>query len=156
MSIDYLVSSLQPLVFDGPAPCTWEQFMAFLPKELISVDDTFIFSPRWQELETQLRNAMATARGGERHCRSTAGCDLYWRDRVTAAFSEKDPLKREALLDRVWWDAAAELTPVASPLSRGALETYAIRLQIVLKRNRISKEIGNGIFERLTAAAESL
>ena len=156
MSTDYLVSSLQPLTFDGSAPYTWEQFMALLPKELVSADGTFVFSPRWQELETQLRNAMATARGGERHCRSTAGCDLYWRDRVTAAFSEKDPFRRESLLDHVWWDAAGELTPVASPLSRGALETYAIRLQIVLKRNRISKETGNGIFDQLTAAAESL
>ena len=155
MSIDYLVSSLQPLAFDGQAPCTWEQFVAFLPKELVSANGTFAYSPRWRELETQLRNAMATARGGERYCRSTAGCDLYWRDRVTAAFSEKDPFRRESLLDRVWWDAAGELTPVASPLSRGALETYAIRLQIVLKRNRISKEAGNGIFDQLTAAAES-
>ena len=117
MSIDYLVSSLQPLAFDGQAPCTWEQFVAFLPKELVSADGTFAFSPRWRELETQLRNAMATARGGERYCRSTAGCDLYWRDRVTAAFSEKDPFRRESLLDRVWWDAAGELTPVASPAS---------------------------------------
>ena len=73
-----------------------------------------------------------------------------------AAFSEKDPFRRESLLDRVWWDVASELTPVSSPLSRGALETYAIRLQIVLKRNRISKETGNRIFDQLTAAAESL
>ncbi len=149
MSIDYIVSSLQPLVFDGPAPCTWDQFTALLPQELISADGTMAFSPRWQDLETQLRNAMASARGGERHCRPTSGCDLYWRDRVTAAFQEKDPLKRETLLDRVWWDAAGELTPVASPLSRGALETYAIRLQIVLKRNRISRETGNGIFDKI-------
>ena len=152
MSIDYIVSSLQPLAFDGPAPCTWEQFRAILPAEMVASDGAIVFSARWQELETQLRNAMATARGGERYCRPTSGCDLYWRDRVTAAFQEKDPLKREALLDRVWWDAAGELTPVASPLSRGALETYAVRLQIVLKRNRISKESGNGIFDQIVGS----
>ena len=155
MSIDYIVSSLQPIVFDGLAPYTWEQFTALLPKELISADGNVTHSLRWQELETQLRNAMATARGGERYCRSTSGCDLYWRDRVTAAFQEKDPLKRETLLDRVWWDAAGELTPVASPLSRGALETYAIRLKIALKRKAISKETGGAAFDRLADAASA-
>ena len=75
---------------------------------------------------------------------------------MTAAFQEKDPLKRETLLDRIWWDAAGELTPAASPLSRGALETYAIRLRIVLKRSRIAKEAGDAVFGRLTAAADNI
>ena len=61
MSIDYIVSSLQPLAFDGPAPCTWEQFRAILPAEMVASDGAIVFSARWQELETQLRNAMATA-----------------------------------------------------------------------------------------------
>jgi len=154
MSIDYIVSSLQPLAFDSPAPYTWESFAAMLPAEFVAADGSFAAPPRWRELETQLRNAMASARGGEKFRRPASGCDLYWQNRVTAAFSEKDPLKRETLLDHVWWDAAGELTPVAAPLSRGALETYAIRLQIVLKRNRISQEAGDALFDRLTAAAE--
>lgn len=156
MSIDYIVSSLLPLVFDGPAPYTWERFAPMLPPEFVAADGSFAAPPRWRELETQLRNAMATARGGEKYRRPTSGCDLYWQNRVTAAFQEKDPLKRETLLDRIWWDAAGELTPVASPLSRGALATYAIRLQIILKRNRISKEAGDALFGQLTAAAETL
>jgi hypothetical protein len=36
----------------------------------------------------------------------------------------------------------------------GALETYAIRLQIVLKRNRIEKDAGDAVFDRLTATIE--
>ena len=156
MSIDYIVSSLQPLVFDGPAPYTWERFAAMLPAELVAADGSFVSPPRWRELETQLRNAMASARGGEKFRRPTSGCDLYWQNRVTAAFSEKNPFKRETLLDHVWWDAAGELTPVASPLSHGAIATYAIRLQIVLRRNRISKESGYAIFGRLTAAADNV
>ena len=156
MSIDYTVASLQPLAFDGPAPYTWEQFRAMLPDGVLSADGASVASPRWRELETQLRNAMAAARGGEKYRRPVSGCDLYWQGRVTAAFQERDPLRRETLLDRVWWDAAGELTPPASPLSRGALETYAIRLQIALKRNRISKEAGDAIFDRLTAAAEKV
>ena len=156
MPIDYTVASLLPLAFDGPVPYTWERFAEMLPAELIAEDGSFVSPPRWRELETQLRNAMASARGGEKFRRPTSGCDLYWQNRVAAAFSEKNPLKRVSLLDRVWWDAAGELTPVASPLSRGALATYAIRLQIVLRRNRISKESGHALFDHLTAAADNI
>lgn len=151
MPTDYIVSSLQPLTFDGAAPYTWEQFLALMPD-----GNEPASSKRWTDLETQLRNAMASARGGERFRRAADGCDLYWQNRVTAAFQEKDPLKRETLLDRVWWDAAGELTPAASPLSRGALETYAIRLKIALRRNSISREHGDDVFGKLTAAAETI
>ena len=155
MPIDYTVASLQPLMFDGPAPYDWNRFLAMMP-EGFEVPDAVAGtgSARWRELETQLRNAMATARGGEKHCRPARGCEVYWRNRMAAAFQEKDPLRRETMIDRVWWDAAGELTPVSSPLSRGALETYAVRLKIALKRNGIVRETGDEIFGRLTDAAE--
>ena len=138
MPIDYIVSSLQPLSFDGPAPYTWEQFAALLPDGFAVPDtDAGTGSARWRDLETQLRNAVAAARGGERFARPTTGCNLYWRNRVAAAFQEKAPFKRETLLDHIWWDAAGELTPTSAPLSRGALETYAIRLKIAIKRGKI-------------------
>jgi hypothetical protein len=47
-------------------------------------------------------------------------------------------------------DAAGELTPLANPLSAGALATYAVRLEIALKRDGISQEKGNAAFDRLT------
>lgn len=155
MPIDYIVASLQPLSFDGPAPYAMERFLSMAP-EGFEVPDAVAGtgSLRWRELETQLRNAMATARGGEKHCRPARGCEVYWRNRMAAAFQEKDPLRRETMIDRVWWDAAGELTPVSSPLSRGALETYAVRLKIALKRNGIVRETGDEIFGRLTDAAE--
>ncbi len=148
MSVDYIVASLQPLAFDGPAPYTLEQFLAQAGE--------IELPPRWTDLEAQLRNAIAAARGGERWKRPVGGCDLYWQNRIAAAFSEKDPLKREALVDRVFWDAAGELTPVASPLSKGALQTYFLRLKIALKRNRVSAEAGNAAFDRLTAATKQV
>lgn len=155
MPIDYTVASLQPLMFDGPAPYEWERFLAMMP-DGFEVPDAVAGtgSARWRDLETQLRNAIASARGGDRYRRAASGCDLYWQNRVTAAFQEKNPLRRESLIDRIWWDAAGELTPVAAPLSRGALETYAIRLRIALKRNGIAKDEGNAVFDRLTASAE--
>ena len=145
MSTDYIVSSLPSLVFGAPAPLTWEAFVArggTVPAQQ---------EKAWNDLETQLRNAMAEARGGEKYRRPASGCSLYWKNRVLACFQEKDVLKRETLIDRVWWDAAEELTNVASPLGAGALATYAIRLKIALKRSKISPDSGNAAFDRLTA-----
>ena len=145
MSTDYIVSSLPSLVFGAPAPLTWEAFAArgggVQPPQ----------QEQWNDLETQLRNAMAEARGGEKYRRPVSGCSLYWKNRMLACFQEKDILKRETLIDRVWWDAAEELTNVASPLGAGALATYAIRLKIALKRSKISPDSGNAAFDRLTA-----
>lgn len=70
---------------------------------------------------------------------------------MLACFQEKDVLKRDEALDRVWWDAAGELTPAASPLGKGALATYAVRLKIALKRDRISADSGRAAFDQLTA-----
>ena len=145
MSTDFIVSSLPTLAFNAPAPISWEAFASHggavpPPQE-----------EKWRDLETQLRNALAEARGGERFKRPANGCSLYWKNRVLACFQEKDVLKRDELIDRVWWDAAGELTDVTAPLGAGALATYAIRLKIALKRTRISTDTGNAAFDRLTA-----
>ena len=145
MSVDYIVSSLPSLVFNAPAPLSWEAYVSRgggVPPPQAKV---------WQDLETQLRNAIAEARGGERFKRPADGCSLYWKNRVLACFQEKDVAKRDELIDRTWWDAAGELTPPSDPLGKGALATYAIRLKIALKRSLISTTAGNASFDRLTA-----
>ena len=145
MSTDYIVASLPTLAFNAPAPLSWEKFA-----EITGGGDALI-PAKWTDLETQLRNAMAEARGGERFKRPADGCSLYWKNRVLVCFQEKDVAKRDELLDRTWWDAAGELTPPSEPLGKGALATYAIRLKIALKRTNISGEKGNAAFDRLTA-----
>jgi len=147
MSVDYIVSSLPALNFDAPAPISWERFC-----DCIGERDVPTLVRPFEDLETQLRNAVAEARGGAAYRRPADGCALYWKNRVLACFQEKDVLKRDELLDRVWWDAAGELTPPAAPLGKGALATYAIRLKIALKRTKISKDAGNAAFDRLTKA----
>ena len=146
MTTDYIVSSLPALAFDQPAPLTQAAFDA-----LAGTAADGILRARWQDLETQLRNAAAQARGGDKWMRAADGCSVYWKNRVLAAFQEKDVARRDALLDKVWWDAAGELTPPESPLGAGALATYAVRLKIALKRTKISAEAGNAAFDRLTA-----
>ena len=150
MSVDYIVASLPTLAFDAPAPLSWEKFI-----EIAGHEDALIPS-KWRDLETQLRNAMAEARGGERFRRPADGCSLHWKNRVLACFQEKNVAKRDELLDRTWWDAAGELTPPSEPLGSGALATYAIRLKIALKRSLISKDTGNAAFDRLTAETKEV
>ena len=145
MSIDYIVSSLPSLAFGAPAPLSWERF------EEIAGSAAAVALQHWADLETQLKNAIAEARGGERFKRPAVGYSLFWKNRVLACFQEKDVAKREELLDKVWWDAADELTEPSSPLGAGALATYAVRLKVALKRAKIAPDAGNAAFDRLTA-----
>ena len=147
MSIDYIVSSLPTLAFGAPAPMTWERFCAAVGDDALLAR---LMRP-FDDIETQLRNAVAEARGGDKYRRPAVGCSLFWKNRVLACFQERDVMRRDEMLDRVWWDAAGELTPPAAPLGAGALATYAIRLKIALKRTMISRDAGNAAFDRLTA-----
>ena len=148
MNYSFLVSSLPQLEFNMPAPLTREKFIEMCEGEW-PVKGALL--SKWRDLDCQMRNAIAEARGGLKYVRETHGCSLFWRGRITQAFQEKDILKREELIDKVRWDAAGELTPCESPLSKGALATYAIRLEIVLKRAMISRDGGKDAFDRLTA-----
>ncbi len=154
MTTDYIVASLPALAFDQPPPISWERFWDVAGESLtgrVGSPSRPLAYPKWIDLETQLKNAIAEARGGENYKRPAEGCSLFWRNRVLAAFQEKDPLKRETLLDKIWWEAADELVDPTSPLGRGALAAYAVRLKIALKRNKISTAEGNAAFDRLTA-----
>ena len=145
MTVDYIVSSLPALAFGAPAPMTREAF------DEIAGEAANAALRAWGDLETQLRNAAAQARAGDGFARPARGCSIYWRDRVAACFQEKDVLRRDEMIDRVWWDAAGELSSAASPLGMGALAAYAVRLKIALRRDMISKDKGNEAFDRLTA-----
>jgi len=148
MSVDYIVSSLPALVFGQGAPLSWEKF--------VETAGDVVLPEKWQDLEVQLRNALAETRGGERYRRPASGCSLYWKGRLQACFQEKDVARRDEMIDRVWWDAAGELTPPCSPLGSGALATYAVRLKIALKRSKISKSAGTAAFDRLTAETRNI
>ena len=172
MAADYLVSSLQPLSLDGPPPYAAEQFLGLCRSQLSATDAEAVaavmadapsshpLAATWRDLDAQLRNTIAAERArllgqdAARWRRPVEGCSLYWANRAAAAFQEKDPARRERLLDQVRWDAAGELTPPAAPLSKESVFTYAIRLAIVLRRAARDTEAGNGVFNRLTAATK--
>ena len=149
MTVDYIVSSLPVLAFGAPAPMTREAF------DEIAGDAAKAALRAWGDLETQLRNALAEARGGgAKHRREAKGCSVYWRKRVLDCFTEKDVARRDELLDKVWWDAAGELQKPSDPLGTGALAAYSIRLDIAIRRSKISKDAGNEAFDGLVAATK--
>lgn len=151
MTTDYIVSSLPTLSFGAPAPMTLAAFKA------LAGDAADKALATWRDLEIQLRNALVEARGGaEKFKRASDGCSVYWKKRVIDCFAEKDVAKRDELIDRVWWDAAGELTKVSDPLGPGALATYAVRLGIAARRSAISKDEGNAVFDRLTATTKEV
>ena len=150
MSVDYIVASLPALEFGAPAPMTWETFESLSEGARLCKAEL----AEWAELETQLRNAVAEARGGAEWKRPSKGCSLYWRNKILACFQEKDVAKRDEMIDRTWWEAAGELTPPSCPLGRGALATYAVRLKIALRRAKISRDAGTAAFDRLVAATK--
>ena len=148
MTVDYIVASLPPLEFGVP-PAIDEERFAQLAGGRIAAE-----MAKWRELETELRNAMAVARGKAKDARPAKGCSLYWRQRIAACFQEKDIAKRDELLDKVWWDAALELVPPSAPLGKGALAAYGVRLAIACKRARISSAAGADAFDALTAGSK--
>jgi hypothetical protein len=66
-------------------------------------------------------------------------------------FNEKDVFKKQSLVDKVFWDAAEELVDFCSPLGKGALAAYAIRLRISLRRTSLSRDKGMTLFETFKA-----
>ena len=154
MAADYLVSSRPALEFDAPAPMYLERFDA-LCREQLGPAPFAGLEKAWADLDSPMRNAAAEERArlrgqdATRWRRPAKGCALHWQSRMRAAFAEKDPAARERLIDKVRWDAAGEMTPPASPLSRGAAFTYRIRLEIALKRQAITQDAGNAVLETI-------
>lgn len=149
MTIDYIVSSLPALEFGSAPQLTMEQFAEITGGEALKMPK------RWLDLDAQLRNALVEARGGEaKYFRPSDTLSLYWKNRVLACFQEKSVMRREELLDRVWWDAAGELIDITSPLGKGSLYAYAVRLKIAIKRASLSKEKGEKVLEAVTSEAE--
>lgn len=173
MAADYLISSLQPLAFDAPAPCTREQFLeacrgqigerhAMAIAALMDgrAERSMPTAAAWSDIDAQMRNAAAAERARARGedpakwRRPADGCSLFWAGRVQAAFQERDPAKRDRLLDQARWDAAGELVPPAAPLSVAAAYAYGIRLAIAIRRQKLSSDAGNALFDALASASE--
>ena len=173
MSAEYLVSSLPPVPFDGPAPFPQAKFAEMCSEWLSARDARGVAAlvsgaesshplvVRWRDLSVQMRNASAEERArasgadAGRWKRPASGCDIYRTSLVRAAFRENGPMARQDALDRAEWDAAGELVSPCDPLGPGAAFAYAVRLGVAERRSRTAATEGNAIFDRIAAAART-
>ena len=168
MSADYLASSLPALSFNEPPPLKEDAFLAMCRDQLSAKDAAAIeaimtgapsshpLAVKWRDLETQMKNVVASERSrasgvdASKWQRPADGCSLFWRNRISAAFAEKDVFKRDAAIDAVFYSAADELADPASPLSAEAVFAYAVRLKTVLRRSAIDAARGMEAFAKST------
>jgi hypothetical protein len=149
MNLYYTVASLPGLLFGDPPPFSAEALEetcqgVLSPSEQASLRAVVRgepetasdpFAAAWIRADTQLRNAVAAARGERRHTdagsflREHRGFDVSIENAVADAFGKPDPMEREHELDRCRWRLLDELTR-EEPFGLGGLLAYAIRLQI--------------------------
>lgn len=127
-----------------------------VPADADSPRPAHAYVTAWREHETQVRNAVARARGA-RHkrdatpfLRESAGFDLSIERAVADAFARPTPLAREQALDRFRWNRAEELAGY-SPFSCAAILAYAIKFRLSERWAAMSAEQGRQVAETIVS-----
>lgn len=171
----YLLSSFPMLSFDGLPPFTYEQFIHrcrdFVSEGeaelLMSIPDALKAGveprdrtlERWIEFEVGVRNEGVRLRAerlqwnAERYLRKDgAQPNTEITHLVQESRRSSDPLEGERVLDRARWRALDELGR-GHYFDTGALVIYALKLQILLRWQRIRESDGT---QQLEAALERI
>jgi hypothetical protein len=166
----YLVASLPMLHFGMKPPFSFEGFLeacrGFIPDgdylllstlpqpEEYSREGTHHrLVQKWIGFDTALRNELARVRAGRRHLEPTAYLrpDEYGGPSlgpgVLAAAAQASPLDAERALDEMRWKALDDLA-TGHYLDLELLLTYACKLQILLRWERIRGADGRGLLEQ--------
>ncbi len=112
---------------------------------------------KWNDIETQLRNAVARHRGQKlgvdykEFQQSHDGFSGTIEQLVTDAYTRNDPLEVEEELDRARWQLAEELIG-QDPFSFLKVLAYGIQLKIVERWNRMDVHTGKEKLEAVIAA----
>ena len=119
------------------------------------------FVNKWQNVYNQIRNAIARLRASKagvsidvsKWLKEYHGFSVYAENAVVAAFQEKDPMQREELLDRLYWNVAEEIAGF-DPFSADAIFAYGIKLRILEKRASIHLEEGEKRMREISKETE--
>ncbi len=168
MSYEYLVASL-PMLFPGdPPPFGLETFLHRCAGVLSAADEAALHrvlageirgedpapAQAWSALETQMRNATATARAAawqtdpRPHLRPHPGFDGTVRHVVDDAFSKTSPLERERTLDRGRWRLLEDLA-LRDPFGFAAVIAYGLKLRIAERWAAWGEKTGREECDRL-------
>jgi len=165
MSLTYLIASLPFLQFGNPptlqpeellriardhlSPADWETLKDLL--ETGGQQAPHSFARQWRNLETQIRNAIASARAQrlkrpvEPYLKSVSGTlRLDIPTAVEEAFQTPSPLERERKLDRCRWRLLEEMAG-PDPFTLEALFAYALRLRIAIRWANLQPETGEAV-----------
>ena len=172
MSYTYFAASLPALRFDSPPPLTEDEFAALCVSNLTAADRVAFdalrsgaesahpFVRKWRDCETQFRNACAAIRAAKlgadarKWRRPHSGFSVSIETAAAAAFAESDPMRRDAALKKVLWDAAAE-TAGLDQFSAAAIFAYFIRLRIAADRAKINREAGAARLMKISTTESS-
>lgn len=168
----YLISSLPTLRIDLTQFPELESFVdackAWLDPEDLSVLENTRLEPsepglpgntiiqRWQEFEYALRNELVRLRAARLHSsgdeylrRDAQGQEYrlygYVADSLRSAFAEESPDKADLALDRQRWSKTDEFA-LGHYFDLEALQVYYLRLQILHRRARFTRELGEEQF----------
>ncbi|MBM3146499.1 MAG: DUF2764 family protein [Actinobacteria bacterium] len=163
----YIVSSLPLLQFGGEPPMTADEFVDYCdgllqPADLATLRTVIagrldeVREPavhRFAQRDIQLRNAVARQRAGRvgvepgRHPRHD-GWDVEIEDTATQAMSIIDPLERQLVLDRLRWRWLEEMAAMPA-FGVQAIHSFALRLRMLEKWQRLTDERGTAVAERI-------
>lgn len=111
----------------------------------------------WNNIETQLRNAVAKHRGQKlgvdfkEYLQPHGGFSGEIEALVTDAFTRNDPLELEEELDRARWKLAEALVG-QDPFGFEKVLAYGIQLKIVERWNRMDVSVGKEKIEAVISA----
>ena len=111
----------------------------------------------WNNIETQLRNAVARQRGQKlgvdykEYLQPHEGFSGEIEALVTDAFTRNDPVELEQELDRARWKLAESLIG-SDPFGFGKVLAYGIQLKIVERWNRMDVSLGKEKIEAVITA----
>jgi len=166
----YLVASLPMLHFGMKPPFSFEGFLEVC-RDFIPERDYLLLSTlpqpeeysreathhrlvqKWIGFDTALRNELARVRAGRRHLEPTAYLrldghgDSSLAPGVMAATAQASPLDAERALDEMRWKALDDLA-TGHYFDLDVLLTYAFRLQILLRWERIRSAEGRRLLEQ--------
>ena len=114
-------------------------------------------SEAWNNIETQLRNAVAKHRGQKlgvdfkEYLQPHEGFSGTIETLVTDAFTRNDPVELEEELDRARWKLADELIGL-DPFGFEKILAYGIQLKIVERWNRMDVSAGKESIEAVITA----
>ncbi|MBU4590720.1 MAG: DUF2764 domain-containing protein [Candidatus Omnitrophica bacterium] len=169
----YLVASLPLLEFGMKTPVAYEDFLSrcleqLTPKDLAIIKRTNIFPSEdteeafpalreWKIFDRALRNELVKYRASKRskdaseYIRGEDYKDPFLAIEAHWAVNEESPVEAERFLDKIRWEKIEELEK-AHYFDIDYLVTYALRLQILERWQKINSEGGAQVLKDMISA----